>query len=288
MSNRINAKGNNTKKKKVDYAKRGYQSVLILLMFSLLLFLMGFVLNPVGIVSWVPYSIHSILSADYSADRMPIIFPGLRMEVIFDAIEDLGTPIAAESKATLVSYLQGTIPTITPTIRDPSTTTPEAALTLIPTQTIHATLPSSTPVGNVTATPGSIRSLTPSATRLFTATMTPGNSLTATSQASAQPTIHQPTATFGLATSTSTPRSPTPTASSSTIQPSPTGTVIIPPTATRTPTSTPTRTPVVTNTIIPSPTFTSTTRPSPTTPPTPTRTPRPYPEPPTPTHVPYP
>ena len=271
--------------RRIDYTRYIYQSVLISLMIILLLFLLGFIVIPVEVASWVPYSVHSILRADYSADDVAVLFPGLRMEVIFDAIQDLGTPVAWQSKATLEAYLQGTIPTATLLIIGQSTATLAPGITLIPTETVQVT-GGTTPTGIIPNTPGTSKSPTPTATRFVTATMTPRNNATATAQASAIPTQNYPTATNTVATFTSTPRPATPTAGFPTTQPAPSSTLTTLPTASRTPTSTPTRTPIPTFTQIPSPTITATIRPSPTAQPTPTRTPRPYPEPPT--DVPYP
>jgi len=101
----------NSTKRRIDFPRFVYQIALFLLMIILLLFLLGFIVIPIEVAAWVPYSVHSILTADYSADNMTISIPGLKMEVIFDAIQDLGTPVAWQSKATLEVIMQGTIPT---------------------------------------------------------------------------------------------------------------------------------------------------------------------------------
>jgi len=215
-----------------------------------LMFPFGWLLQAVGGQSnWLPVSLHSVLTADYSADLRALHLPPIQLGLIADILNDSAT-LTPGRFATLEGNLTTPVPSVTPRPGYPTST--------IPPSPIPPATPTPRPGLAASATP-LLATMTPmpSQTLSLTPTLTPGILLTNT------PPISTP-----FATSTRPPTQwVTPTVP-------PTGTPLPQPTDTlRPPTST---LPPPTSTLPP---------PSPTTRPRPTRTPNPYPGP---TSPPYP
>jgi len=285
--------GRRQKKPRLRYLSHWQSDLIAFLLFllALVLLLVGFFFIPIRVPSGVPYTLHSILLADYSADLRQAIFPGASFNLIEEAFKDLGTPVAFNLIVTPGGDSDQGMPGIfTPTSGGVATASPTTPV-LFPLPTAVFPTPTSTDAALMTPfqTPEIATATIPSVS------LTPQPGITFTFQ----PT---PTSTLLYATASVIPPSPTSTSNlfPSATPTTPVAVTQVPATGTRTPTPTgtpvPTRTPtpthMPTNTFTPLPTWTRTPTPTrtptrtPTSPPTPT--PRPYPAPDTPTPDPYP
>jgi hypothetical protein len=249
-----------------------YHGMILLLVIILLFFLMGFMIIPVSIAKWVPFSLHSSLSADYSADEKSVIVSRLNLGLIIDTLRDQGTPVTWEQVATIQSDLETPVPSVTPLTGYLWTSTPVGGSN--PTSTSAAHSQTSTVIPTV------IASITPSQGS-STPTVFPDPTLsvdpTATLQYTPLATVPGATATVNIPRITPTRTDqPTKTLSATISAGTNTPTPVPVPTRTNTPTLMPTTLPP------PTPTRTPTTLPPPTrtpTDPSPTRTPNSYPPP---------
>src|SRR3990172_5281160 len=99
-----------------------YQASFLLLVLILLLLLVGFIFIPMSVSRWVPYPLHSMLRADYSADASAAVIPRMSLGLIFDTFSDMGTPVAWGGISTLQVELMNPVPSVTPDLV--STATP--------------------------------------------------------------------------------------------------------------------------------------------------------------------
>lgn len=228
----------------------------------------------------VPYTLHSILNANYGIDPLGLKYFQVKPDIIAQVIEDQnrllpgngsGNPAATE--APIVEVLQ---PSSTPTPTDGG---------------INPSAPNNpSPTHPVNLTPGVTELSTPTAGFTQQASQTPGSSSKTASPthsvATLRPTsTNSPGRTSVPPTLTSTTRSPgstsiAPTRTAAPTTQSPTSTTASP-THTAEPTERPTSTP-------PPPTRTPTPTEPPTNTPRPTQPPDPYPPPPPPEATPYP
>ncbi|MGD8750909.1 MAG: hypothetical protein PVG14_05775, partial [Anaerolineales bacterium] len=208
---------------------------------------------------FVQFSIHSLLQADYSADKQAEPIALVDLKIIKDIIKDRYFPDDEDAsnriRATIEEILMNPVHTVTP--RYPQTQEPTQTPTIQPTAT--ATIPPSpTPTVSITSTPSDTPTPTPTITNSTTPTRTY--------------IPYYPTQTPTKTPKPAATRTPTPTNTSiltATRTPTPTNTSIL--TATRTPTPTNTSIPTATRT----PTPTNTSIPTATRTPTPTNTPEP-------------
>jgi hypothetical protein len=176
----------------------------------------------------IPVTLHSLLSADYSADAISLHFPDLNLTMILDALGDRGPNEASSAYATLQSNLLTPVASVTPLpgaiTQNPPTATPTA--TPVSTSIIPTSI--STP----SVTPSPTPSLTPTGTGAPTdwPTYPPQPTLRATLiPTKVKSTQPRPTATQSSHTN------PTQTPAPPTHVPTPTRK---PPTATKAPTAT--------------------------------------------------
>jgi hypothetical protein len=174
----------------------------------------------------IPVTLHSLLTADYSADAINMQFPILNLSIFLDTLGDHDPVKASGANATLQSSLLTPVASVTPmpgeVVQNPPTATPTPTL-LAPSITASTT-PTLTP------TP------TPSLTSVETETSTSQPSYTPqpTYRATLAPTKTRTTQNRPTSTQTFHP-SPTPTKAPPTLAPTPTHK---PPTATARPTAT--------------------------------------------------
>jgi hypothetical protein len=158
----------------------------------------------------IPVTLHSLLTADYSADAINTQFPILNLSIILEALGDHAPAGALNANATLQSSLLTPVASITPlpgeTIQNPATATPRATL-IIPSITV-----SSTP----TPTPSPTTSLpffTPQPT--VQTTLAPTKTKTTQNRPTSTQTFHpSPTPTQAPPTQAPTPTHKPPTATS--------------------------------------------------------------------------
>ena len=174
----------------------------------------------------IPVTLHSLLTADYSADAINLHFPALNLSIILDALGDHAPEVAYSANATLQSSLLTPVPSVTPlpgeVVQNPPSATPTPT-SWVPSITASATL-------TMTPTP------TPSPTSVGTEMSTGQPSYTpqATNWATLAPTKTKTTQIRPTSTQAFHP-SPTPTKVPPTLAPTPTRN---PPTATARPTAT--------------------------------------------------
>jgi hypothetical protein len=162
----------------------------------------------------IPVTLHSLLTADYSADALNVRFPKLNISILLDALGDRAPDKAASAYATLQSSLLTPVPTVTlmpgEITQNPPTASPTAT----------AAEPSTTASPTVTATPSPTPSPTPAGTNppLYTVAPTLQPPPTSTRVKSTQTRPPRPTATATLApptqAATPTRKPPTPTKAS--------------------------------------------------------------------------
>lgn len=274
-----------------------YRGLVILLVIILVLFLMGFIFIPVSIVKGVPFSLHSSLLADYSAEIKSGRIAPFNIGLMVDALRDQGTPVAWQQIATIQADLLTPVPSVTP-LFDPGWTSTPIGLT--PTEIDATHRPSLTPAStwNVSSTPSqgtATATLSPNITvsidPTLTLQVTPNSTSPITTASTSIPHLTPTRTVQPTATTVVIILSPSPTRTwIITVLPgTKTPTSIIQPTRTKTPTWTPTMPAPPTRTFTPSPSPTDRPTPTrtPTTPPPPTRTPT-SPPPPTKTPEPYP
>jgi hypothetical protein len=250
-----------------------------------MIFLAGNLFSRLNAVQ--PVALLSPLHANYSADKLSFVVPALDFNVVQEAIQAhaTGTVSVKEQVSTIVGEMKTPVPTITPTfrlsptpsksptLRQPSPTTGASQPSLVPSETLAATLADSP---TATLLPSNTLTLT----LTFTPTLTLRLSLTPT--LTSRPGTITPTLRITLTPTKYATVTPSRT---SVVDPTvgdtitPTSTLVTPPTATNTNTWIPTRTftSTSTNTPVPTRTFTPTPVPSK----VPTDTPDPYPPPPT-------
>ena len=164
----------------------------------------------------IPITLHSLLTADYSADAFYVRFPNLDISILLDVLGDHAPDRAASAYATLQSSLLTPVPTVTLMPGEITQNPPSA------TPTTPVAEPSSTASSTPTATPSPTPSPTPLGTNqpLYTVAPTLRPTLTPTRAKSTQtrPTDTRPpqptaTATKGPPTqaATATQKPPTPT-----------------------------------------------------------------------------
>ncbi len=162
----------------------------------------------------IPVTLHSLLTADYSADALDLRFPKLNISIILDALGDRSPDKAASAYATLQSSLLTPVPTVT-LLPGEITQNPPSA-----TPTARVAEPSTTASSTLTATPSPTPSPTLSGTNppLYTVEPTLQPSPTATRGKATQTRPPRSTATATQApptqAATSTQKPPTPTKSS--------------------------------------------------------------------------
>jgi hypothetical protein len=164
----------------------------------------------------IPVTLHSLLTADYSADAFYVRFPNLNIAILLDALGDRAPDKAASAYATLQSSLLTPVPTVTLMPGEITQNPPPA------TPTAPVAEPSATTSSTATATPSPTPSPTPPGTNQPLSTVAPtlGPTPTPTRVKSTQsgPTDTRPpqptaTATQAPPTQAATPtrKPPTPT-----------------------------------------------------------------------------
>jgi hypothetical protein len=239
----------------------------LLLVLLLLFFVAAIFLDLAGVPN-VPFHMHSDLAADYSKDPLALQLPVMRLDVVQDALDDLGAPDGNQQVATLQIILSTPAPTVTPAagaivtpVAPGATGTPAPQPTLRPTKADPTVTPGVVVV-TLTLTPGATPTLA------ITATLPPTSVFatpTPTRRATLPATQANPTATHA---NTPRPTDPAPTQPPATVPPS-------------SPTPRPTDPPATSTPRPTNPPATSTPRPTnpppPTDPPPPTPDPYPYP-----------
>jgi hypothetical protein len=172
----------------------------------------------------IPVTLHSLLTADYSADPINLQFPVLNLSIILEALGDNAPGRASIANATLQSSLLTPVASVTPLpgeiIQKPPTASPTMTL-ITPSITASAT-PTPSPTPNLNP----IETETPTNQPFFTPQPTTWATLAPTKTKTTQ---NRPTSTQAFRPS------PTPTQAPPTLAPTPTNK---PPTATTRPTAT--------------------------------------------------
>jgi hypothetical protein len=176
----------------------------------------------------IPVTLHSLLTADYSADAINIQFPILNLSIILEALGDLAPSGALNANATLQSSLLTPVASVTPlpgeTIQNPPTATPTATL-INPSTTANATL---TPTPSPTPSLAPAETETPTNQPFFTpqptvwTTLVPTKTKTTQNRPTSTPSFHpSPTPNQAPPTQAPTPtnKPPTPTARPTATQP---------------------------------------------------------------------
>jgi hypothetical protein len=162
--------------------ERWYWRILWVFLVPLLLFLaLAFVFSvTTPAPNWLPFNLHSVLSADYSSDLHGKRMPELKIQLIEEVMIDNGVPTIPGQFATLQAGLLTPVPTVTPAAPSegglppgndpqPTATLPGSGEKDNPTPTPSATateLPSSTPSPTSLPSPTATATPTPIATWL--------------------------------------------------------------------------------------------------------------------------
>lgn len=164
----------------------------------------------------IPVTLHSLLTADYSADASNMQFPVLNLSIILEALGDRAPDVAYSANATLQSSLLTPVASVTPlpgeVDQNPPTAIPTATL-LVPTITASAT-PTMTPTPTPALT--SVGTGTPTSQPFYTAQPTNRATLAPTKTKTIQ---NQPTNTQVFHPSPTPTKSPPTNAPTATARP---------------------------------------------------------------------
>lgn len=178
--------------------------------FALVLALLG--QSAIQNFRYIPVTLHSLLTADYSADAIHLRFPNLQVSILLEALGDHAPGQAVSAYATLQSNLLTPVPTVTlgpGEIPQIPSATPSPVVTN-PAETSNPT-PTSSPTPSLTPTIWG----TPTNQPLYTAQPTLNPTLTPTKAKTTRvrPTNTRPPQATATATTapTATRKPPTPT-----------------------------------------------------------------------------
>lgn len=187
--------------------------------FALVLALLG----QAGIQNFreIPVTLHSLLTADYSADAIHIRFPNLQDTILLEALGDHASDQAMSAYATLQSNLLTPVPTVTLRPGEIPQIPPSATPSPIVTITVDTASP--TPTSSPTPSPTPTIWGTPTNQPLYTAqpTLNPALTPTRVKPTRVRPTNTKPpkaTATAAMAP-TATRKPPTPTKAATSTKP---------------------------------------------------------------------
>jgi hypothetical protein len=118
----------------------GWLLIPLALTLAALLLPLASVLSPSGqIPDSVPFSMHSVLKADYSAEALQGLYPAININIIREAILDQDDQADEDRLEEIVDSLLTPVPSVTPRFPATATSTelPQVQPSAVPTQSTH-------------------------------------------------------------------------------------------------------------------------------------------------------